>query len=916
MTRLISTACLLLALLLGAPVNAQVFTGGNLGPIPDGGLPGPNIGGNFGPPRDVTFNVTAATGTVSTVFVQIEAVHTYVGDLRVTLIAPNGVPHILFSRTGATTETDFGVGADLIGGASYLFNDTYTTNWWTHVANNPATIPGTFARTTIEGGAGVTAPAAVTSLDAAFASTPPNGIWTLRFEDGATGDTGNVTNAVLQLVTSGGNRTVTTDADSGPGSLRQAIIDANASDLISFASPFFDTSRTINLLTALPTIDRAMAIQGPGAHHLTVRRADDAPDFRVFDINAGAATVSLSGMQISNARTSGFGGGVSSNSPLTLTSAHLSGNRAGNGGGLSLAFTSATIVNSTINGNRSQFQAGGIYRLAGGPSPLKIFGSTISNNEAGSFPGGILNLAAAADSAMEIVNSTVFGNRSPQSGGGISTQTQGTAQSSTVTLRNSLVADNSPDNFGAVANVGTATITSRGFNLSNNYNSVVTPLTSDRTGDARLGPLALNGGSVPTHALLGGSLALDNGNASAGLSLGGARGEPRTVDIASIANPNGGNGADIGAVEMQAIFVSNADDGGAGSLRQAITDANANGAGLDDILFAEPFFISSARTINLDSALPSIASALTISGPRADLLTVRRNAAADFRVFTIGGGVAHVGLSGMTISNGRDSFGGGVQSVSPLSLTNARLTGNTALPGSVGGGLYLDSADGRINNSAIDGNTATVGGAGINYFGDGGHRLVIENSTVGKNAGAGMFVTSENGQATAEVINSTIASNSSAGLFALTQGTGAGAQIQMRNNIVVDNAAQNFQVQSGAGPATIVSRGFNLTDTSSAAFLNLPSDQNNANAGLGPLVNNGGPTPSFALLASSNALDRGNAEGGSALTDQRGTSFLRSVDLPAIPNVLGDGTDIGAFESQTLPGDTIFASGFDASPPP
>ncbi len=910
----------LLSMLVCSTVSAQVVTGENLGPIPDGGLPGGIGGGNFGPPRDVTFNVTGRVGTVFTVFyVEFNVAHTWVGDLRVTLIAPNGVPHVLLSRTGAIMETSTGASADLVAGNTYRFSDTTATNWWTHVASNAATIPAITARTTIEGGAGVTAPAAVTSLDAAFASTPPNGIWTLRFEDGAATDTGNVTQAALFLGTSGSNRTVTTDADSGPGSLREAITNAGTGDLVSFASPFFDTPRTINLLTALPNITRAMAIQGPGAHLLTVRRADDVGDFRVFEINAGAATVGLSGMRISNGRTSGFGGGISSSSPLTLANAQVSGNRAGNAGGLDLFQAGATIVNSTISGNRSQFQAGGLWYEAGDQSRLQLLGSTVSDNQAGSFPGGIFNLASANNAAMEIVNSTVTGNRAAESEGGILTQTQVSASSSSVTLRNSIVAGNLPANFGAAANVGTATITSRGFNLSNNYDGVVTPLASDRTGDARLGPLALNGGTVPTHALLGGSLALDNGNGSAGLSLGAARGEPRTFDIASIANPIGGNGADIGAVEMQAIFVGNTSDIGAGSLGQAITDANANGAGLDDILFAEPFFISQARTINLASELPSIASALTINGPGANLLAVRRNAAADFRVFTIVGGLAHVGLSGMTIGDGRASFGGGVLTDSPLSLTNARLTGNTALPGSTGGGLFL-AADGFINNSTIDGNTAVGGAAGLVYFGNSGRRLLIENSTVGFNTGGGVIGISSNGPAILEIISSSIANNSGAGLFAITQSTGTASQIQLRNSLVASNQPQNFQLQSVAGPATIVSRGFNLTNTSSAAFLNLPSDQNSAIAGLGPLTNNGGPTPSFALLPDSDALDGGNAEGGSSLTDQRGTGFLRSVDLPAISNMIGgDGTDIGAFEAQADPTprpNLIFRNGFETIPPP
>jgi hypothetical protein len=69
---------------------------------------------------------------------------------------------------------------------------------------------------------------------------------------------------------------------------------------------------------------------------------------------------------------------------------------------------------------------------------------------------------------------------------------------------------------------------------------------------------------------------------------------------------------------------------------------------------------------------------------------------------------------------------------------------------------------------------------------------------------------------------------------------------------------------------------------------------------LGPLQNNGGTTPTHALLFGSPALDKGFSFGFT--TDQRG--FLRPVDLPdtTYPNAVGgDGADIGAFEAQTAP---------------
>jgi len=75
--------------------------------------------------------------------------------------------------------------------------------------------------------------------------------------------------------------------DAGQGSLRQAIIDANAAggaDTISFDPTFFNQPRTITLLTALPSITDALSIAGNStAQNLIVRRDPDAgTDFRIF----------------------------------------------------------------------------------------------------------------------------------------------------------------------------------------------------------------------------------------------------------------------------------------------------------------------------------------------------------------------------------------------------------------------------------------------------------------------------------------------------------------------------------------------------------------------------------------------------------------------------------------------------------
>ena len=94
----------------------------------------------------------------------------------------------------------------------------------------------------------------------------------------------------------------------------------------------------------------------------------------------------------------------------------------------------------------------------------------------------------------------------------------------------------------------------------------------------------------------------------------------------------------------------------------------------------------------------------------------------------------------------------------------------------------------------------------------------------------------------------------------------------------------------------VSSDGYNLASDDGGGFLTGTADQINTDPMLGPLQDNGGPTFTHALLPGSPAIDKGANLGG-YLTDQRG--FPRTLDGVCIPNAPGgDGTDIGAFESQ------------------
>src|SRR5262245_39707443 len=87
-----------------------------------------------------------------------------------------------------------------------------------------------------------------------------------------------------------------------------------------------------------------------------------------------------------------------------------------------------------------------------------------------------------------------------------------------------------------------------------------------------------------------------------------------------------------------AVFtVTNANNAGAGSLRDAITQANATAAA-DTIAFDPAFFnAANPRAVSLLTALPNITQDLAIVGPGANALTVRRDpgVSAEFRVFTL-----------------------------------------------------------------------------------------------------------------------------------------------------------------------------------------------------------------------------------------------------------------------------------------
>ena len=317
--------------------------------------------------------------------------------------------------------------------------------------------------------------------------------------------------------------------------------------------------------------------------------------------------------------------------------------------------------------------------------------------------------------------------------------------------------------------------------------------------------------------------------------------------------------------------VANLNDSGAGSLREAIA-ASVNGDTIDS---------SVSGTITLTSGELAIGRNLTILGPAAGL-TVSGNHSS--RVFNIGN--VTVTISGLTVTNGSPiilgAYGSGIYNVGALTINNSTVSGNTAV---YGGGI-VNNGTLTVNNSTVSGNTTTGYGGGILNNGT----LTVNNSTVSGNTaslikcGGGIY-----NSGTLTVNNSTLYGNTAhcgGGIY--KEQIGATGAITIHNTIIANNSTDSV------GPdvfGAITSQGRNLIGKTNSSGGWVASDltgSTNAplNPLLGPLQDNGGPTLTMALLATSAAIDAGDNTGAPAF-DQRGPGFARIVN-----GII----DIGAFE--------------------
>jgi len=352
-------------------------------------------------------------------------------------------------------------------------------------------------------------------------SAAVGGNWNLEFSTGAIENP----NILQSWAQEGYNHTlatfsVTNTNDSDAGSLRQAIVDANAAagaDTINFTGVMADTtSDTITLTGGQLEISGDLTINGPGASLLTISGNNTG---RVFQIDPGV-NAAIGGVTIANGNASDVGGGILNNGgSLGLFNSTLKNNVAQAGGGIYNAggmlvnggtFNSNIVTdcgggiynagglearNSTFNTNQAHVNGGGIYNKAG--ASLTVDNDIFSKNTTGCFGGGIYNSGGAA---VTVTASLINDGTAGFLGGGICNF--GTI----VSLDNTLIRGNKVTSNGGAAggvyNGGTANITNT--SIMNNstpgqgggiYNDADTTLTL-RDNSIVSGNKAASGGGI------------------------------------------------------------------------------------------------------------------------------------------------------------------------------------------------------------------------------------------------------------------------------------------------------------------------------------------------------------------------------------------------------------------------------------
>ncbi len=748
---------------------------------------------------------------------------------------------------------------------------------------------------------------------------------------------------------------VTSNADSGAGSLRAALTTAAgtpAFNVITFAPAL--NGGSITLSTELAVNDSGgVAVD---ASSLSSGCSIVGSSSRLINISAGSV-LSLSGLSLTGGNA--LGGGAIINLGVLRASRCLIANNTASfgGGGIACTSTSVTVLEQcTISGNTAAY-GGGISS----DGWLVLSHCTVSNNTGTGGTGGLV----LATKAVRVVNSIVAGNNDASTtnedigGAGAVLTLDGSnfigVQSDTPAYA-ALMPAGSPNVNGDYVGTAGSPLNPQLSTLANNGGpsktlalatasparnaAVGSTITSDQRGFPIVGVPDI--GAFELQA--GGTFLLDDyiykaneggaaeivinrqgstagtcsvrlvttpGTAAAADFVGrpntsvsdvifGDGESAKTVWInlladsttegeetftVKLSNPSPGAALDApsliaGSVKIKdAFLVANTNDSGAGSLRQALTDA-ANHAGPDSIGFAASLANSTIHLVtqlNISDADGVVVDATSIGG-----LTLSGDGVS--RCFSLIS-TDNLTLRRLTLTAGHGAASGGlIISFGTLRLTDCTLSGTTTTLG--GGAVYNQDGLFSATRCTFMGNNAREGGAVLSTTPTGSStqltqltRCTFSGNTASTSGGA---VHNNNGTTT--LVHCTIAGNTAPA----TKGSGIASYGDSLTETIVDkcivagNTNSDVDFVDSSSNNSFTSAGSNVIGTGNATgdFSSTPiGDVNGVQPLLAALADNGGFTQTRALLPGSLALDR--AASSTSRSDQRGVSIVGAADSGA-----------------------------------
>lgn len=693
---------------------------------------------------------------------------------------------------------------------------------------------------------------------------------------------------------------VTNINDSGAGSLRQGVLDANAlggADTIVFDAAVFKTAQTITLTTGELQITDPVVLSGTetGSAKPTISAGGAS---RIFDIIYGASIESrVVGLVISGG-TAGTGGGIRiQNCPVELSACTVTGNMATIGGGIFVENGSLELANSLVTGNtvklskdatgssynNSSVIGGGIYVRDG---YLTLSDSTVSVNTA------LAENKNAPDFSINIAKAQ---------GGGIF------CSAVKVTVINTLVSGNSAsaintagrygtnktyaDGAGIVFAGSTVTLTSTTISANTAFagntsgkGSASNPVTNSASASG--GGIHVVGEAITaTNCIVSGNTATAQNNKNTSGYF-----PDQTINTCSV------RGAGISCTDAtltlaQGLISGNKADATNQSGFSSNNTASAAGGGIH---FGFATFATKALIVNDSEVSKNDAGAENFTQ------------GTSMKTRTGSGGGIYIGSQGdATISRTRivddncaTTAGGGIYSSGAISIADSEISGNLTtvaigLFEGNGGGMWLRGFS-TIQNCTISGNLAARNGGGI-YFGDHPAGPAIFNSTIAFN-GCNVLA------------NATIKGGGGIGL--LNEGSVSGVVLGLDSSVVANNKSYlnlppepddivtGTKGEIGAVRSLV---GNKATETYASDVENIF----NVDPLLKALAFNGGPTRTHALTYdpahplepafTSAAIDAGQNK-LMLVSDQRGPGHQREVKwLPTTPEKRAD---MGAFEVQ------------------